>query len=256
MIQQAKLTIAETLNNSSVSYFGSSVAIKKDTVAVGATGFASVFVFTRYKDTWVEQQKLSIQNEAGCGWSVAMDESTIVVGSPGGGTYVGNNYMFASGAAYIFAWDGEKWVQQAKLTATDASENVWLGRSVAIYKDRVVVGAPKDASGSFGAVYVFARDGNTWQEKLKLMDGSNQGIKQAIYRGSLYLQRVLKGLDAFSPNAWIMNIQGGYRYPSLSIEGPAITITDNLIAVGDYESYTGGEPAVFVYELDKLSNIK
>lgn len=255
--QQAKLTVNNPSVHGSQSYFGGSVAIEKDIVVVGDTGneISSVFTFTRHGNIWTEQSKLSVQNESGFGWAVAIEGNTIIVGSPGGGTYIGNSYIYAAGAVYVYVWDGNNWVEQARLTANDASEDAWLGRSVAISENMVAIGAPKDVSGTFGAVYVFVRDGNIWQEKTKLINGNNPRVEDALYKSTQYLYRVINGLDQFSLNSWKMSTLGGYRYPNVSIDGPAVTIADNIIAVGDYESYTGGMPAVFVYSLDKLLNI-
>ncbi len=75
-----------------------------------------------------------------------------------------------SGAVYVFVRSGTTWSQQAKLTASDASTNASMGRSVAIEADTIVVGAQGDSAAGFGsgAAYIFVRSGTTWSEQAKL----------------------------------------------------------------------------------------
>ena len=47
----------------------------------------------------------------------------------------------ASGSAYIYAHDGSDWVHEAKLVPTDGATVDNFGESVAIYGDKVIVGA-------------------------------------------------------------------------------------------------------------------
>lgn len=61
--------------------------------------------------------------------------------------------------------------EQDKLTADDGMVFDFFGRSVAIYGDTAMVGAPSDDNGSNknqGSAYVFARSGASWIEQKKL----------------------------------------------------------------------------------------
>ncbi len=69
-----------------------------------------------------------------------------------------------SGAAYVFRRVDGVWGQPAKLTASDGKPYDNFGKSVAVYGDTVVIGAPGsdgDATDS-GAVYVFVMPANGW----------------------------------------------------------------------------------------------
>jgi len=73
-----------------------------------------------------------------------------------------------TGAAYVFARGVDGWMQQAKLTANDGEERDRFGISVAIdgAGDTIAVGA--NPSFNKGAVYIFDRTGNDWDQAQKL----------------------------------------------------------------------------------------
>ena len=62
-----------------------------------------------------------------------------------------------SGSAYVFRLLGASWVQEAKLTASDAATGDQFEFHVSIGGNRVVVGSPFADSAGFdsGSVYVF-----------------------------------------------------------------------------------------------------
>ena len=123
------------------------------------------------------------------GTSVGVSGSTVVVGAPtesSSSTGVNgdqhDNSVLHSGAAYVFAWDGTSWHQEAYLKACNTETKDFFGTSVAISGDTVVVGAYQEdslAAGvngahgdnrawSAGAAYVFVRNGTTWSQQAYL----------------------------------------------------------------------------------------
>ena len=69
------------------------------------------------------------------------------------------------GAAWIFRREGESWVEEVMLTASDGAENNFFGFSVAIDGDRAVVGAiAAGEETAQGGVYYFRRVGGEWLE--------------------------------------------------------------------------------------------
>ncbi len=80
-----------------------------------------------------------------------------------------------TGAAYVFRHDGNQWVEEAKLTASDATQGDFFGGSVGIDGDLIIVGAWKnegEAGGDLreaGAAYVFRYDGANWNEEIRLL---------------------------------------------------------------------------------------
>jgi len=100
------------------------------------------------------------------GYSVAISGDVAIVGSP-----YDDNVGVDSGSAYVFARNGERWEQQAKLTASDAAIYDNFGYSVAISGDVAIVGSlydENDAGYWSGSAYIFVRNGDIWEEKKKL----------------------------------------------------------------------------------------
>ena len=148
--QQAELTAADGAAN---DYFGTSVAIARSTVVVGApsknSSTGAAYVFVRSGTVWSQQAELTAADGASgdsFGTSVAISGTTAMVGAP--------NKDSSTGAAYVFARSGTAWPQQAKLTAADATAGDQFGYSVGISGPTAVVGAPNRNSGT-GAAYAF-----------------------------------------------------------------------------------------------------
>ena len=100
------------------------------------------------------------------GRTVAVSGDTAVVGA-----YQDDDAGNVSGSAYVFVRSGGVWIQQAKLTASDAAVADQFGYSVALSGDTAVVGAITDdhAGGSdAGSAYVFVRSGTVWTQQAKL----------------------------------------------------------------------------------------
>lgn len=213
--QQAYLKASNTDAGDS---FGQSVAVSGDTIAVGATGEDSgatgvngnesdnsasnagaTYIFIRNGATWTQQAYLKASNTGVghfFGSSVSVSGSTVVVGAPAetsnatgvNGNQNDNSAIYA-GAAYVFVYNGTTWTQQAYLKASNTQANDWLGASVAISGDTVVVGAYNEDSSSTGingnqsdnsafesgAAYVYIRNGATWSQQFYLK-ASNTGI--------------------------------------------------------------------------------
>ena len=79
------------------------------------------------------------------GCSVAVSGDTVVVGA-----YGNDDAGSLSGSAYIYRWSGSRWIEQAKLTASDAEEHDWFGVSVDLDRDTLVVGADSERSAATG----------------------------------------------------------------------------------------------------------
>ena len=146
-------------------YFGLSVGINSDTVIVGA-GNNAAYLFERNlggTDNWgqikkIVQQSVPAVESAAFGASVAINNDTVIVGSPQDHV----NGVFGAGAAYIFernAGGSNNWGQVRRLIASDGAMNNYLGTAVAISGDTAIVGSHFYFSGG-GSVYVFERNAN------------------------------------------------------------------------------------------------
>ncbi|MDP8239591.1 MAG: T9SS type A sorting domain-containing protein [Candidatus Hatepunaea meridiana] len=162
--EQAKLTADDAAAR---DYFGFSVSISGDYSVVGAYGnnddgedSGSAYIFVHDGDNWTEQAKLTANDAAAddyFGHSVSIDGDYAVVGADRNDNDDDN---VVSGSAYIFVRDGDDWTQQAKLTANDAADWDFFGRSVSISGDYTVVGADRndDDGEDSGSAYIFQRD--------------------------------------------------------------------------------------------------
>ena len=141
--------------------FGSGLAISGDTVVVGAYAAdtsgqdaGAAYVFERHyggADNWGEAKKLTASDGDlfdGFGLTIALHGTTAVVGAPREGLF--------AGAVYVFERDQGgtgNWGETNKLTASDAGPEAFFGTGAALFRDTLVVGAPR-----VGTAYVFQRE--------------------------------------------------------------------------------------------------
>lgn len=156
---------------------GYQVSISKNTIVSVAGG--AVYVYVKPAGRWInmtQTAKLTASDGSSL-FSVAISGNTIVAGSN-----LANN---STGAAYVFVEPSGGWTdmtETAKLTASDAMEGNFLGISVAIAANTIVVGAGQNNSIGVtfpvgaGAAYVFVKPAGGWSSmtetaKLTASDG-------------------------------------------------------------------------------------
>jgi len=156
-----------------VSYdlFGSSVAINHDYAICGSPGHdltyggeGAAYIFEKPTSGWTtmtETQKITasdIASSDGFGKSVSVDGDHVIVTSPDD-----DDGGLASGSAYIFKRGATSWNEMAKLTASDAAAQDYLGWSASInavdtQTYNAIVGAYADDNTNgvdAGSAYVF-----------------------------------------------------------------------------------------------------
>ena len=190
---QAQCELAKLLaaDGDDQDYFGAAVAISGNMAVVGApqaygggsaSGAAYVYRFDGM--TWSFDARLVPADSTAAqffGYAVAIDADAIIVGAWGDGSH-----GTWSGAAYIFRHNGASWLEQAKLTASDAAEGDRFGYSVAIDGARAIVGAVWDDDNylsNSGSAYVFRRTGDAWVQEAKLLaddGGIGDELGQAV----------------------------------------------------------------------------
>lgn len=168
-------------------FFGWSVAIAGDTIAIGGfneafqagatalTASGQVHVFRRSGTTWTLEATLGPDETFGAGdalgYAVALHGDVIVAGAPSGNSTVGG-----AGAARIYRRAGARWTFEQQLVASDAKLNDFFGGAVALEGDTAVVTAAAvlhsvtsdQVSDRPGEVFVFERAGGSWTEVAKL----------------------------------------------------------------------------------------
>jgi len=95
--------------------------------------------------------------------------TSVAVSSDGNTAISGAYNKSGGGAAYVYFRTGTSWVQQQKLTASDAASGDYFGVSVALSSNgnTALVGAMGKTSFR-GAAYVFVRSGSVWTQQAKL----------------------------------------------------------------------------------------
>jgi len=157
-------------------YFGK-VAISADIIIVGAycdddlaNRSGSAYVFVKPPGGWqsmTETNKLLPSDGAAgdeYGVSVDISGSFVVVGA-----WSDDDNADNAGSAYVFHFDGDRWVEVEKYLASDGQEDDHFGYAVAVSSGIAVVGSPHDDdNGSFsGSAYAFIPD---------LVDCNNNGL--------------------------------------------------------------------------------
>jgi hypothetical protein len=182
-------------NTESDDFFGASVTLSGDTLAVsapgedsgvvgaqadnGAASSGAVYVFTRAGSSWSQQAYLKASNPASndfFGPSLALFGDLLVVGALGEDSRAtgvegsqADNGAVEAGAAYLFVRGQSAWSQHAYIKASNTDAGDAFGVGIAASTDGLVIGAPfersratgiggdqSDNSGvSAGAVYLF-----------------------------------------------------------------------------------------------------
>lgn len=155
--------------------FGISVVLWENVAMVGAdlddeaaVDAGGVYVYTFNGVSWIFQQKLMASDAAQgdrFGSSISLQGDRVVIGAPMDNGSAGN-----SGSVYVFGYDGSAWVEQHKLTASDAGGSDYFGSFIDLDGNRVMITsyADDDVDTDAGAVYVFDFDGSSWLETTKL----------------------------------------------------------------------------------------
>lgn len=162
-------------NTEPEDHFGRSVALYRDTLAVGAPAEDSaavaidgeevnnnapnsgaVYLFERQPDGWTQKAYIKPSNtdaEDGFGEALALHGDTLVVGAPyeasmstGVNEDQIDNSIDGSGAVYVFSKEDDVWSQTAYLKALNANENDNFGISVDVYRNTIAVGATGEDS--------------------------------------------------------------------------------------------------------------
>lgn len=157
--------------------FAVSVAVADDLAIVGAPqepcasgeDCGAAYIYRFNGSSWIEEQVLRPHDEAANSWfgfAVSIDAGVVVIGAHRSGCFDAR-----CGVAYVYRFNGQVWIEEQKLTASDAEEADYFGYSVSISGDSTLVGAPLDdcpAGGFCGAAYVFRFNGSAWIEDQKL----------------------------------------------------------------------------------------
>jgi hypothetical protein len=149
-------------------WFGASVAIEGNLAIISAyqdddmgADAGSAYVFQFNGSSWVEQSKLMAPDAMpgdNFGWSVAISGDAAMVGAD-----LADDAGSDAGAAYVFWFDGLKWLPQAKLTGdASAGDNFGVSVSLTGSGEHTVIGAlfDDDNGTDSGSAHIF---GDQWR---------------------------------------------------------------------------------------------
>ena len=207
-------------------YFGYSVSLHNDTLAVGAyledssqsnitngstsspdnaaLNSGAVYVYKRSNNTWAQEAYIKASNVAASdyfGYSVSLDNDTLAVGAyledsnqdsiTNGSTSSANNSTTNSGAVYVYKRTNDSWAQQAYIKAGNVGSSDYFGYALSLEGDTLAVSAHLEDSNQnsitngtssssdnsltdSGAVYVYKRTDDSWAQEAYLK-ASNTG---------------------------------------------------------------------------------
>lgn len=199
--------------------YGEAIDVNGDVLVVGAaewnrSGPGSAYVYRRSGNEWRQEARLMTSDLADfeaqasgfasqrLGTSVALGEGIVAVGAPGNTDALTNGY---DSAVYLYEFDGESWVETAKLTAEqpDSAEIKFgmdafarfrpslFGSLVALDGDTLAVGGDSGAQ----SVYVYQRNEDGWQKQARLRIPGRSG--KELYMASMDLFGDTLALSAF-----------------------------------------------------------
>jgi len=230
-------------------HYGAVMASDGNVMVIGATGgygrsSGAAYVMERVDGEWVVQAKLSAKlGQQLFGATLAVDGDTVIVGAfaedlPGA--------KYSAGAVYVFRRSGPQWIEEARLTASDAARNDEFGRSIAIEGDTLLIGSFNRGfveEPNAGAVYVYRRTGSMWAETALLhadepFNGGAFGSAVAMDDGLVAIATRVEGPnDTYPYEVYVYSHAAGVltRTATLSTGdalGSSLAIAGNTIVAG------------------------
>jgi FG-GAP repeat len=235
-----------------------SAIVRLSATLVLAISSASALLGAPALRTIYETQKLSAsdgQQGDDFGQAVSISGNLAIVGA-----YGDDDKGDSSGSAYIYAFDGTTWNQQAKLTGADEVAFDYFGMAVAISGNMALVAAPRDNTLGVdaGAVYVFSFDGTAWTQQAKLFASGAKdfdvfGISVAL-SGNIALIGALSANDdrggayvfTFDGTSWSQQAKLSAADGVLGDAfGSSVSLSGTRALIGAYSNGIGGAAYVF-----------
>jgi hypothetical protein len=226
-VQLAELTASDGAPGDG---FGSSVSISGNTVVVGSPNSNNrrgvAYVFEKPERGWAnitQTAKLTAWDgaDAKFGSSVAISGNTIVVGAPSQPVFERFNSNNFQGTAYVFVKPASGWTDMtptAKLTASDGAPGDFMGSSVCISGNTIVVGANQVDSFGQGAAYVYVEPVGGWRDMIETAAlTASDGAVGSFFGFSVSISghTVVVGAN----NAWV---NGRYQVRHTCLKNPRV----------------------------------
>ncbi|MGE3611145.1 MAG: FG-GAP repeat protein [Bacteriovoracaceae bacterium] len=226
-------------------YFGISVTLDKDTLAVGAytedsnetsitngnaasadntsSSSGAVYVYKRTGSSWAQEAYIKAANANASdsfGTDVTLNGDTLVVGAPGedsnqttitnGVTASADNTSSGSGAVYVYKRVGSTWSQEAYIKASNNGASDGFGTFIDIDGDTLIVGVPNEDS-----------------NQTSITNGATASSdNSASSSGAVYVYRRTSAIWAQEAYIKASNAETADSF------GSSLVLSGNLIAVG------------------------
>ncbi|MBK6939758.1 MAG: hypothetical protein IPH13_06035 [Planctomycetes bacterium] len=131
--------IPNPIPNVPFTAFGSAMSADGDTLAIGDLNQTRTYVVSKSGAGWTSPTLILPTDSSAFsnfGQSVSLEGNTLVVGA-----YTAVGGQNSSGAAYVFAFDGNTWIQRAKLTDPSSTVSVGVGHSVSVRSGLAAIGS-------------------------------------------------------------------------------------------------------------------
>ncbi len=173
--------------------FGTKVSIDGNTAVISSigdhenglfSGAVYVYEFNYDDQTWERIVKLKSSDAAlgdKFGQSLEIKNGIIVVGALNS-----NGANLKTGAAYVFEKVNNEWIESSKIYADTGKSNSFFGFSISILDSKhIAVGAYNDDGNKerSGAVYIFKKSDNSWNQSVKIYD--ENGFSSDLFGYSL-----------------------------------------------------------------------
>ncbi|MHC4102725.1 MAG: FG-GAP repeat protein [Planctomycetota bacterium] len=268
-VEEAKLLAPD---GATYDFFGFAVDIHGDVAIVGAHGnddrgldSGSAYVFRWDGTAWNLEAKLLASDGAPLhtfGFAVDIEADTAFVGAIGH-----DENGDSSGAVYAFRFDGDGWIEEDRLLASDGQEGHHFGYSISLRDNVAVIGSPHHAHDVYdvrtGAAYFFHRIDGSWWPGAEVLASDGQHGDRFGWDVSLRENVLLVGAPLVRENVYPEGAAYVYRFdPMLGNQevklsasdgaffddfGFSVSLGDDLALVGAYGSDQVGPNAGVVY---------
>lgn len=189
--------------------FGYDVAIDGNTALVGAfkadidgvIDAGAAYVYVLGDNGWQKQAKLFAEPafaDDTLGGKVALKNNVAILG-----VMLRDDKGKDSGAVVSFEREVNVWKQRQIFTAPDAKPGDAFGQSIALTKNHLIIGAPRnDALGNdAGAAYIYKRENDTWRYQTKIT--ASDGVAGDLFGISVAIDgnTILVGADLHDEKA-------------------------------------------------------
>lgn len=263
-------------------FFGLSVGISGDVIVAGAAAdddngdmSGSAYVFRHQAGSWTQEAKLmtaaadaSVNEQFG--HAVSVDGDTVVIGAP-----LDDEGSFANtGSVYVFRYQDGSWVEEARIMANTPVSGDFLGSSVSLSGDTVLVGTYAGTPRA-GVAYVFRRNeasgtDASWVEEA-MLTASDGGSDFNYFGYAVSLDGNLAMVGA-----WRSATQAAYLYRrwddsvwnevakltasdgvSANSFGFAVSVHGDFAVAGAYADDDNGNDAgaVYIYDISNPDNL-